>query len=258
VADLFAYAFSPAGIAWLLAGGALWLWLRPGSRLAPRLLLTVAVLYLAFSIFAVSFQFERLLVWGYQPLRPADVPAGRRVIVVLGSGSFTTRSWDGGKLTSVDLGAAERVLEAARVYRLVGADAVISSGGSPRRDDPDEPTGLAMRTALIDLGIPESRIRVETDSRNTHDEALIVAGMLKTLGAEQTILVTAARHMRRSVGTFKAAGVEVIPAIARNSFVDKPWTERWLPRDVGLWETREVAHEYLGLVAYLARGWYRR
>jgi uncharacterized SAM-binding protein YcdF (DUF218 family) len=257
VADLFAYAFSPAGIVWLLAIGTLWLWRRPGSRLAPRLLLTLAALYLTFSIFAVSFQFERLLAWGYRPLRPADVPAGRRVIVVLGSGSFTTRNWDGGKLTIVDLGAAERVLEAARVYRLVGADIVISSGGSPHRDDPDEPTGLAMRGALVDLGIPESRILVETESRNTHDEALIVAGMLKTLGAERTILVTSARHMRRSVGTFKSAGVAVIPAVARNSVVDQPWTARWLPRDVGLWETREVAHEYLGLVAYLARGWYR-
>ena len=258
MADLFAYAFSPAAIAWVLAVGALWLCLRPGSLFAPRLLLTLATFYLVFSIFGVSFQLERLLVWGYQPLRAADVPAGRRVIVVLGSGSFTTRNWDHDKLTTVDLGAAERALEAARVYGLAGAEAVISSGGSPRRHDPDEPTGLAIRSALIGLGIPESRILVETDSRNTHDEASIVAGMLHTLGAEHTILVTSARHMRRSVGTFKAAGVEVIPAIARNSVLDQPWTVQWLPRDVGLWETREVAHEYLGLVAYLARGWFRR
>ena len=75
MADLFAFAFSPAAIAWLLAGGALWLCLRPGSRLVPRLLLTIAVLYLTFSIFAVSFQFERLLVRGYRPLAAGDVPA---------------------------------------------------------------------------------------------------------------------------------------------------------------------------------------
>jgi uncharacterized SAM-binding protein YcdF (DUF218 family) len=258
VADLFAYAFSPAAVAWLLGAGALWLCLRPGSRLVPRLLLTIAVLYLAFSIFAVSFQFERLLVWGYRPLNASDVPPGRRVIVVLGSGSFTTRNWEGEKYTTVDYGAAERVLEAARVYRLVGAEAVISSGGSPQRDDPDEPTGVAMRNALIELGIPAARVLIEIDSRNTHDESLIVASMVKTIGAEQIVLVTSARHMRRSVGTFKAAGLAVIPAIARNSMVDQPWTERWLPRDIGLWETREVVHEYLGLAAYLVRGWYRR
>jgi uncharacterized SAM-binding protein YcdF (DUF218 family) len=258
VADLFAYAFSPPGIAWLLAVGALWLCIRPGSRLAPRLLLAIAVLILAFSIFAVSFQFERMLAWGYRPLAAADVPAGRRVIVVHGSGSFTTRSWDGSEFTTVDFGAAERVLEAARVYRLLGAEAVISSGGSPRRDDPDEPTGVAMRRALIDLGVPAARNLVETDSRNNHDESQILESMLKPIGAEHTILVTSARHMRRSVGTFRAAGLEVIPAVARNSVLDQPWTERWLPKDIGLWETREVAHEYLGLAAYLARGWYRR
>ena len=148
MSDLFAYAFTPAGIAWLLAVGALWLCLRPRSRLVPRLLLTIALIYLTFSLFVVSFQFERLLVWGYRPLGPADVPPGRRVIVVLGSGSLTARNWDGGALTTVDLGAAERVLEAARVYRMVGAEAVIGSGGSVRRDGPDEPTGVAMRNAL--------------------------------------------------------------------------------------------------------------
>src|SRR5690349_14458786 len=110
-----------------------------------------------FNIFVVGFQFERLLVWGYRPLQPADVPMGRHVIVVLGSGSLTARNWDGGTLTTVDLGAAERVLEAARVYRMVGAEAVISSGGSPDRDDPGEPTGVAMRNALVDLGVPPSR-----------------------------------------------------------------------------------------------------
>jgi uncharacterized SAM-binding protein YcdF (DUF218 family) len=258
VSDLFTYVFTPAGIAWLLVVGALWLCLRPGSRLVPRALLTVALVYLTFSVFVVGFQFERLLVWGYRPLGPADVPPGRHVIVVLGSGSLTTRDWDGGTFTTVDMSAAERVLEAARVYQMVGAEAVISSGGSVRRDDPNEPTGMAMRNALVDLGIPAERIQVETDSRNTHDESLIVGSMLKTIGAPHTILVTSARHMRRSVGTFNAAGVEVIPAIARNSVLDQPWTKRWLPRDIGLWETSEVAHEYLGLAAYLVRGWYRR
>jgi uncharacterized SAM-binding protein YcdF (DUF218 family) len=258
VNELFGFLFSAPAVASLLAVGALWLCFRPASRLVPRLLLAVALIYLVSSVFAVSFQLERLLVWGYRPLQATDVPAGRRIIVVLGSGSITTRNWDGEKYTTVDFGASERVLEAARVYRLVGADAVISSGGSPRGDNPDEPTGIAMRKALIDLGIPAAQVLVETDSRSTHDESVIVASMLRTLGAEHTILVTSGRHMRRSVGTFRAAGIEVIPAIARTSFLDQPWTERWLPRDLGLWETREVLHEYLGLAEYFARGWYRR
>ena len=69
--------------------------------------------------------------------------------------------------------------------------------------------------------------------------------------------MTSARHMRQSVGTFNAAGVAVIPAIARNSMLIRPWPKPGCQRTVGLWETREVAHEYLGLVEYLARGWYR-
>jgi uncharacterized SAM-binding protein YcdF (DUF218 family) len=256
VTALLSFGFSVAGIISLFAAGAVWIIIRPRSRLAPRALLVLALAYLAISTFGVSFQVERLLTRGYRPLAAADVPKGRIAIVVLGSGSFTTRNWDRVAYTTVDLAASERVLEAARVYRFTGAQWVISSGGSPNPNDRNQPSGLAMRKALIDLGVPPSAILVETESRNTHDESLIVGDMLKKVGAEHAILVTSARHMRRSVGTFRAAGVEVIPAIARNWLLDRPRSDRWLPSADGLWEARDVTHEEFGLTAYFGRGWY--
>ena len=257
MAGFFAFVFSTAGIVLLFVIGAAWMCARPADRLPPRILLALSIVYLHLSVFGVSFQIERALVRGYAPLTAADVPQGRTAIVVLGSGSFTTRSWDGSEFTAVDYAAAERVLETARLYRLIRPERVISSGGTSDPDDPDTPTGEAMRVALIDLGVPASAILVETRSRNTHDEALVVRDMLRPLGTEHTVLVTSARHMRRSVGTFRAAGLEVIPAIARNSYVDRPWPDRWLPSEAGLWESRDVMHEVLGLTAYVGRGWYQ-
>jgi uncharacterized SAM-binding protein YcdF (DUF218 family) len=155
------------------------------------------------------------------------------------------------------MSAAERVREAARVYRLIGAEWVIASGGRVHPDDPHTPTGLAIRNALLDQGVPDARLLTQTDGRNTYEEASFLIPLLQHLRAEHVVLVTSGRHMRRAAGTFRAAGIAVIPAIARNSFVDQPPSDWWLPSDSGLWETGNVAHEYLGIAAYAARGRFR-
>jgi len=60
--------------------------------------------------------------------------------------------------------------------------------------------------------------------RTTHDEAVLVAPMLKRLGVQRTILVTSAIHMPRSLGTFRAAGVDAIPAPALDPGARAWWT----------------------------------
>lgn len=255
--DALWFLFSPPAIALLALAGAVWVFRRPGSRAAPRFLLVVSVSYTALSIYGISYQFERALAWGYQPLTAADVPQGRIAVVILGSGSFTTRNWDQEEYVVVDFDAAERVLEAARLYRMLGPAWIISSGGKAHANDPARPTAVAMEKALEALGIPPQRILTETQSRNTFEEAELLGPVLKELGAEHVVLVTSARHMRRALGAFRAAGVTVIPAIARNSYVDRPWADWWVPSSKGLSEASLVAHEFGGIAAYLATGRYR-
>ena len=251
------YIFSTGGVVCLLLMCTLWVRARPASRLARRMLLSVLVFYTCASIYAITHTAGRLLVTGFRPFERADVASGPTAIVVLGSGSFTARDWTGNQFSIVDPSAATRVLEAVRVFTLIDQAWVISSGGIVDPDDPDEPTGQTMRNALVQLGVPETRIVVETKSRNTHDEAVIVAPLLTSMGIRQTVLVTSDIHMRRSLGTFKAAGINAVPAIARppdNNLSTFDWL---LPSGLGLYEGSQVAHEALGLVYYTARGWYR-
>jgi hypothetical protein len=63
--------------------------------------------------------------------------------------------------------------------------------------------------------------------------------------------------MRRSIGSFRAVGVDVVPAIARDLRRDVTWMQRWLPGDEGLGTASENAHELLGIVYYALRGWWR-
>ena len=81
--------------------------------------------------------------------------------------------------------------------------------------------------------------------------------MLSAHPVDHVVLVTSQFHMRRSVGTFKAAGIEVIPAIVREPQAFDTWLEKLVPTDKGLKDSAMAAHEILGIVAYAVRGWYR-
>jgi uncharacterized SAM-binding protein YcdF (DUF218 family) len=257
VSDFVWFLFSVGGLIVLMLFGALWLRARPHSPRARRFLLILAVAYTIASIYATSYGVGRLLVIGLRPLEPSDVPDGRTAIVVLGSGSYTAHDWEEQEFSIVDPPAAARVVEAFRVYRLVDPDWVISSGGKRLRNDPNEATGITMRDALVQLGVDPSRLLVETKSRNTHEESVVVASLLASLRVNNVILVTSDTHMRRSLGTFRAQGVDAIPAIARTPYDRVRWFSWTLPSDAGLWHAGAVAHEFLGIGYYAIRGWYR-
>ena len=71
------------------------------------------------------------------------------------------------------------------------------------------------------------------------------------------VLVTVDLHMRRSLGAFRAQGIDAIPAIARRPVNRPPWNVEFLPSDTGLAESTAVARELLGIGYYALRGWYR-
>ena len=60
------------------------------------------------------------------------------------------------------------------------------------------------------LGVPEGRLRLEGDSRNTRENA--VFSRMLAAETQRILLVTSASHMRRAQGSFEAVGFTVIPA----------------------------------------------
>ena len=254
---LASHLLSSGGVVLVLVVTAVWMWRRPGSSRARRLLLAAAIVYASLSTYAVSHATGRLLVGGLRPMVPGEVPAGPTAIVVLGSGTYTARDWNDDRLPVLDRASAGRVLEAIRVFKMTDAAWIIASGGLVRPSPFEEPTGRTMRDMLVRAGIPERRLLLETDSRNTHDEAVIVGRMLRTLNVQHVILVTSEIHMRRSLGTFRAEGVRAVPAIAREPAPLMPGMAWVIPSEHGLNRAADVWHEILGLGYYVIRGWYR-
>src|SRR3954454_6718463 len=133
--DFLRYLLSASGVIAFLIAMALWIQLRPSSRRARRVLAAGAFGLAAISIYGAEYLIARALAIGFKPFQVADAAPGRRTaVVVLGSGGTEVEDWDGKTFSVVDRNAAARVLEAARVVRLIDPAVVISSGGNA---DPD-------------------------------------------------------------------------------------------------------------------------
>jgi uncharacterized SAM-binding protein YcdF (DUF218 family) len=256
-AYLLSLAFSVGGLLSLLAAICAWLLVRPRSRPPRILLLIVVIWYYTVGIYPIPHALNHLWSREFAPLTRSDVPPGRVAIALLGSGSFTAVDWADNRAVIPDPIGLERVLEAARLYALLDPAWVISSGGPASQGSSDFTSGEAMRDALVRLGVPASRVILKDDAADTHDEAQNVARLLPGLQVDHVVLVTSAVHMRRARATFRAAGVSVIPAPARD---DEPGTLGWrmayLPSERGLYEASLGAHEMLGVMYYRLRGWF--
>lgn len=147
----------------------------------------------------------------------------------------------------------ERLLEVRRLLLSGRAKVAIVSGGK---------LGGALRTeaqylaeALIALGVPKDQVLVEPHANNTRENATLSKPMLEALGAKQVLLVTSAFHVPRSVGCFRAVGLEadVLPVDYRVR--DPSLDPHVAPRGEYLSQTTRALREWLGRAVYRVLGY---
>ena len=102
---------------------------------------------------------------------------------------------------------------AAYLYKHGAADHILLSCGTIdwMGNDQGSPTA-DMRFILNALGVPDSAIWIEDQSRNTYENAIYSKNILANKGITEVLLVTSATHMPRSVALFQKAGMAVVPA----------------------------------------------
>jgi uncharacterized SAM-binding protein YcdF (DUF218 family) len=216
----------------------------------------VAVAYLVASVYIVPSFVASIVSRPFHRFERRDIPRGRVALVIFGGGNENVTGWDG-QIAVPSAVTASRVLEARRVYNLAAPEWVISSGGNASPEDEAEPSSVSMKKMLEQLGVPPARIVLESTSRDSHDEAVLIRPMLGTLGADAAILVTSAVHMRRSLGACRAAGWEPVPAVAPDPWYQHDWADWFVPSNHALYFSGEVAHELVGIPYYRLRGWSR-
>ena len=240
----------------LLAPGTLLLFVPALARWGRRWVAAVVVFYLLLSSPVGAGLLVRTLTGRYLPLASAAEARGATVVVVLGAGSVNLRA-TGRQLSLVTMEAGLRVLEAARLFDLLNGPLVIASGGITEHDSRAVPESVAMRRALIELGVHADRILLESESKNTRDEAIIIKGMLADRGLTEFVLVTSPLHMRRSMLAFEQQGMHPIPSPA--PLVPERSTPRnpLLPSDLWLQIGDSALYEWLARGYYWWKGWLR-
>jgi uncharacterized SAM-binding protein YcdF (DUF218 family) len=108
---------------------------------------------------------------------------------------------------------------------------------------------------LSDFGVDPSRISIESQSRTTFEDAFYSAALLKPKPGERWLLVTAAMHMPRAIGCFRAAEfqVEAYPV----EFTTRGRSSPFSPFTTGssaLIQVDRAAKEWIGLIAYRLMG----
>ena len=151
--------------------------------------------------------------------------------------------------------AAERITEPVILFKKGLVKKLLISGGSANVFPPFEKEAVYVREFWLDLGVPDSAIIIESESRNTVENANFSKNILEKRGKFKNILlITSALHMPRSKCIFDKAGVNVdaYPVdfmVLRARPKQYSLREFLVPRSnvPGIWEA--IIHEWVGLLS---------
>ena len=223
-----------------------WGWRRAPVARAPLALAASAVMLL----WLLSCQ--GMAIWLSQHVLPqvsATSPKalqqqGVQALVVLGGGVESNADEYQGPTLPPD--SLARLIYGVHLAHSTGLPMAYSGGVGWAGDASQMPEAQVATLTLARLHAPALRWQDST-SRDTHENALRTAELLKAEGITRIALVTHAWHMPRSVRQFEAVGFEVTPAPMGFIRSDQHIVLQWLPSGRGLRDSSWVLREWLGL-----------
>jgi uncharacterized SAM-binding protein YcdF (DUF218 family) len=220
------------------------------KRWARRLATCALLLLYILSIRPVSYAMTAALERRYPP--PQFLTAQQfDAIVVLGGGVRP----EGGTRPVAELGAGSlrRVVCGISYFRQGLAPYLVLSGGNGNPYGPGPLEAEEMQKAAVVLGVPESALLLEPNSRTTSENAVNTKLLLDD--RTRILLVTSAIAMPRAVGAFERQGFSVVPGpcdyIAGELDLH---VGSFIPDARDLADSKAAIHEYLGLAFYSLTG----
>jgi uncharacterized SAM-binding protein YcdF (DUF218 family) len=184
--------------------------------------------------------------------RPPAPPAEVAGIVVLG-GAVEQWLTEAHGIPALN-GAAERMTEAVSLARRHPQARIVFTGGTSAVI-PGGPTEAdTARRLFADLGLAAERLVFESESRNTHENAVLTRRLVQPRDGETWLLITSASHMPRAVGCFREAGFRVTPWPVNYTTARDPSFWWYGPFPTRLNQAEWALREWIGLVAYRLMG----
>ena len=224
---------------------------KPGRR--KRSLATAIVLLY---IFTNSFLVGLLTgVWAWDGSKDSEIKKVYPVGIVLGGNTISYNSL----LSKVTFNYnVDRLMQAMVLYKEGKIKHILVTGSAGNIIYRDIKEGNLMREALLEMGVPDSAIWVDTAADNTHENAVYAHRILiEKQVTDSCLLITSSLHMRRSLGCFNKEGIPVRP-FATNLLRDSDViTFDYLiypyAINITIWEG--MTHEVLGYYVYKILGY---
>lgn len=151
----------------------------------------------------------------------------------------------------------ERIVIGMQLLREDIGDVLIISGGSGDLYNQKTREAVLLRQFAIEFGIPEDKILIEPDSRNTYENAANTKTLMDQYGFSSSILITTAIHLPRSVGCFNKVGLHPIPYPVDFMLPPQPTfhISDLVPSIGNFIHITRAFHEYIGLLMYKINGY---
>jgi uncharacterized SAM-binding protein YcdF (DUF218 family) len=237
----------------VLTSIAVWWRRRPDSRRPWQVFVAAIVVFYLLTTPLGANLLVFSLSGGMKPIQTREEARGADTVVILSGGVETIRA-GGVVLTQLSTASTLRVLEAARVYKLIGGRLVVISGGIADQRAELEPESTHMADALAAAGVPAANIALDVTARDTYDHPRTIRPILEAHHVRQFVIVTSPMHMRRSLAVFRKAGFDPVGSVAllRSDHLEPP--PLMLPNDDSLLLTNASIYDYFGWVYYWMRG----
>lgn len=212
----------------------------------------VILLYVCSNSFVVDECFRQ-----WEPVTPDyDLMSTRYegAIVLGGIGSIDQR------LKKINFGpSGDRLFQTLALYHKGRIKKIIFTGGSGSIEFPEKKEGIYVRRYLNAIHIPDSALIVESESKNTYENAIFTKKLLDSLQIRGTfLLVTSGYHMPRAMAVFKKAGFENLVSYVTNRFSGQrryTFDHLLIPNPGALFSLEFLIHEWIGVITYKLKGY---
>lgn len=174
-------------------------------------------------------------------------------IIVLGGALEPSYLWEDHGQVALNEAAERMTVPVALMQRnphlrllFTGGEGALFGGGLSEAE--------RARLFFDSMGVPAQRVRYESVSRTTHENARLSASLPGVDPTQPWLLLTSASHMPRAMATFQKAGWNVTAyAVDYSTGARTRWTDYSLAKGANKWHV--ALHEMLGWWAYKLAGW---
>ena len=232
-------------------------YLTKSQKSRKRSLLSVLVIL---TLFSNPWFVNRLYVFYEQPTISLLENENYTWAIVLGGGMI--RPSDGHQPNKINVGeTADRFIQPILLYKAGNIKKILITGGNTSigkfKVDKGHET-IDVRQLMISMGVNPKDIYMETKARNTRENAIYSAQMLKNyIKSEEVLLITSAMHMPRSIRCFEQLGfkVKAYPVDKKGSKNESGLLDLLTPSDQNLSRTSQLIREISGLIIYKIMGY---